>query len=26
LIEERGIKNSFFKRELDGSKVLIYGQ
>jgi uncharacterized protein len=26
LIEERGVKNSFFRRELDGSKVLIYGQ
>ncbi len=25
LIEERGIKNSFFKRELDSTKTLIYG-
>ncbi|MBG7612245.1 nucleotidyltransferase domain-containing protein [Polaribacter sp. BAL334] len=26
LIEERGIKNSFFKKEVEESKVLIYGQ
>ena len=26
LIEERGIKNSFFRKELDETKVLIYGQ
>jgi predicted nucleotidyltransferase len=26
LIEERGIKNSFFRKELDQSKVIIYGQ
>ena len=26
LIEERGIKNSFFKKEVDNTKVLIYGQ
>ena len=26
LIEERGIKNPFFKKELDETKVLIYGQ
>lgn len=26
LIEERGIKNSFFKKEIDESKVIIYGQ
>ena len=26
LIEERGIKNKFFKEELDNTKVLIYGQ
>jgi len=26
LIEERGIKNRFFKKELDETKVLIYGQ
>lgn len=26
LIEERGIKNTFFKKEIDESKVLIYGQ
>jgi len=25
LIEERGIKNSFFKKEIDESKVIIYG-
>lgn len=25
LIEERGIKNSFFKKEIDKSKVVIYG-
>jgi predicted nucleotidyltransferase len=25
LIEERGIKNSFFRKEIDGSKVVIYG-
>lgn len=25
LIEERGIKNPFFKREIDESKVVIYG-
>lgn len=26
LVEERGIKNTFFKKELDNTKVLIYGQ
>ena len=26
LIEERGIKNQFFKKELDSTKILIYGQ
>ena len=26
LIEERGIKNQFFKKELDETKILIYGQ
>ena len=26
LIEERGIKNQFFRKELDSTKVLIYGQ
>lgn len=26
LIEERGIKNQFFKKELDATKILIYGQ
>lgn len=26
LIEERGIKNRFFRKELDATKVLIYGQ
>jgi hypothetical protein len=26
LIEERGIKNKFFKKELEETKVLIYGQ
>ncbi|WP_425638466.1 nucleotidyltransferase domain-containing protein [Algoriphagus yeomjeoni] len=26
LVEERGIKNRFFKKELDETKVLIYGQ
>lgn len=26
LIEERGIKNKFFRKELDATKVLIYGQ
>lgn len=26
LIEERGIKNQFFRKELDDTKVLIYGQ
>lgn len=26
LIEERGIKNQFFKKELSETKVLIYGQ
>tara|TARA_R110002049_G_scaffold307520_1_gene508236 strand:- start:47027 stop:47329 length:303 start_codon:yes stop_codon:yes gene_type:complete len=26
LIEERGIKNQFFKKELNETKVLIYGQ
>jgi uncharacterized protein len=25
LIEERGIKNSFFRKEIDASKVVIYG-
>ena len=25
LIEERGIKNSFFKKEIDKTKVVIYG-
>ena len=25
LIEERGIKNSFFRKEIDDSKVVIYG-
>lgn len=25
LIEERGIKNSFFKKEIEESKVVIYG-
>jgi uncharacterized protein len=25
LIEERGIKNSFFRKEIDKSKVMIYG-
>jgi uncharacterized protein len=25
LIEERGIKNSFFKKELNNSKVVLYG-
>lgn len=25
LIEERGIKNPFFKKEIDESKVMIYG-
>jgi len=25
LIEERGIKNSFFKREIEDTKVVIYG-
>jgi len=25
LIEERGIKNSFFRKELDNSKVVLYG-
>jgi uncharacterized protein len=25
LIEERGIKNSFFRKEIDESKVVIYG-
>ncbi|MCC5920394.1 MAG: nucleotidyltransferase domain-containing protein [Cyclobacteriaceae bacterium] len=25
LIEERGIKNSFFRKEIDDSKVMIYG-
>jgi len=25
LIEERGIKNQFFKKEIDDSKVVIYG-
>jgi predicted nucleotidyltransferase len=25
LIEERGIKNSFFRKELDKSKVVLYG-
>jgi len=26
LIEERGIRNRFFNKELDETKVLIYGQ
>ncbi|MGB0887504.1 MAG: nucleotidyltransferase family protein [Vicingaceae bacterium] len=26
LVEERGVKNQFFKKELDNTKVLIYGQ
>lgn len=26
LIEERAIKNKYFKKELDATKVLIYGQ
>ena len=26
LVEERGIKNQFFKKELDETKILIYGQ
>jgi predicted nucleotidyltransferase len=26
LIEERGIKNQFFKKELDSTKIQIYGQ
>lgn len=26
LIEERGIKNSYFRKELDKTKILIYGQ
>lgn len=26
LVEERGIKNQFFRKELDDTKVLIYGQ
>lgn len=26
LIEERGIKNRFFKKELEETKILIYGQ
>ena len=26
LIEERGIKNQFFKKELDSTKIPIYGQ
>ncbi|WP_373060423.1 nucleotidyltransferase family protein [Zunongwangia sp. H14] len=26
LIEERGIKNQYFKKELDNTKILIYGQ
>ncbi|MCX2678549.1 nucleotidyltransferase domain-containing protein [Galbibacter sp. EGI 63066] len=26
LIEVRGIKNQFFKKELDATKILIYGQ
>ena len=26
LIEERGIKNQFFKKELDSHKILIYGR
>lgn len=26
LIEERGIKNNFFRKELNETKVLIYGQ
>lgn len=25
LLEERGIRNSFFRKELDASKVVIYG-
>lgn len=26
LVEERGIKNPFFRKELDETKILIYGQ
>ncbi len=26
LVEERGIRNSFFRKQLDQSKVVIYGQ
>jgi predicted nucleotidyltransferase len=26
LIEERGIKNPYFRKELDKTKILIYGQ
>ena len=26
LIEERGVKNQFFRKELDSTKILIYGQ
>lgn len=26
LIEERGVKNHFFKQELNNTKILIYGQ
>ncbi len=26
LIEERGIKNQYFRKELDATKILIYGQ
>ncbi|SHF88310.1 hypothetical protein SAMN05444483_10390 [Salegentibacter echinorum] len=26
LIEERGIKNTYFRKELDNTKILIYGQ
>jgi predicted nucleotidyltransferase len=26
LIEERGIKNQYFRKELDDTKILIYGQ
>jgi predicted nucleotidyltransferase len=26
LIEERGIKNQFFRKELESTKILIYGQ
>lgn len=26
LIEERGVKNRYFRKELDATKILIYGQ